>query len=209
VERHDVLSRLEAQAEDGFLFIDSLTAAIMMGIVFVVFSALVVTLEHRDNALEGQAVAAAQARPMLDTMAAELESAVCNGTTQPITSASGTQVTFTTPDRQQPYHLQRITYTLSGGTLSRQVALSTNTGGPPWTMGTTRASTAVTSVQNPVVFDFVSSAGQDLSPNGAAVSTANLPSIDHVTMTLTVKPASYAGTLTAQSSASLRTPTCN
>jgi Tfp pilus assembly protein PilV len=209
VERHDVLRGLDARNEDGFLFIDSLTAAVMMGIIFVVFAALVVTLEERDNALEGQAVAAAQARPMLDTMAAELESAVCNGTTQPITSASGTQVTFTTADRQQPYHLQQISYTLSNGTLSRQVAQSTNTGGPPWTMGPTRASTAVTSVTNPVVFDFVSSAGQDLSPGGAAVSAANLPSIDQVTMTLSVKPASYAGTLTTQSTASLRTPTCN
>src|SRR5581483_10237381 len=141
----------------------------------------------------------------------ELQSAVCNGTTQPITSASGTQVTFTTPDRQQPYHLQQISYTLAGGVFSRQVALSTNTGGPPWAMGTTRASTSIDSVTNPVVFDFVSSSGTDLSPGGAAVSAANLPNIAKVTMTLIVVPANSrgSGSLTVQSSASLRTPICN
>jgi hypothetical protein len=148
---------------------------------------------------------------MLDTMAAELQSAMCNGTTQPITVANGTQVTFTSPDRQQPYHLQQITYTLASGVLTRQLALSTNTGGPPWTMGTASSTDLVQSVTNSVVFDFLSSSGTDLSPGGTAVSAANLPNIAKVTMTLVVAPPPSNGTasLTAQTSASLRTPTCN
>jgi Tfp pilus assembly protein PilV len=211
LERLDVLSRLEPRNEDGFLLLDLLTAMLLMAVVFGAFAGILTTVEHRDATLQRQATLASAARPMLDTMAAELQSAMCNGTTQPITAASGTQVIFTTPDRQQPYHLQQITYTLAGGVFSRQVALSTNTGGPPWTMGAARASTSVDSVTNPVVFDFVSSSGQDLSPGGAAVSAANLPNIAKVTMTLIVVPSASNGTgsLTAQSSASLRTPTCN
>jgi Tfp pilus assembly protein PilV len=193
------------------MLIDLLTAMILVAVVVAAFAGIFTTVEQRDTTLQKQATLASLARPMLDTMAVELQSAVCNGTTQPITSASGTQVTFTTPDRQQPYHLQQISYALASGTFSRQVALSTNTGGPPWTMGTSHASTSVDSVTNAVVFDFVSSSGTDLSPGGTAVSSANLPNIAKVTMTLVVAPppSNGTGSLTAQTSASLRTAACN
>jgi Tfp pilus assembly protein PilW len=206
-----VLTRLDLRSEGGFLLIELLIAAIMLGIVLGSFTALYTMVESRNNTMETQAVLAAQARPVLDNMASELQAAVCNGTTQPITSASGTQVTFTTPDRQQAYHLQQITYSLSGGVLSQQIAQSTNTGGPPWTMGAARAAPSVPSVTNAVVFDFISSSGTDLSPSGATVSAANLPNIAKVTMTVIVTPptSNGSGPLTVQSSASLRTPTCN
>lgn len=205
-----MLSGPQLRDEGGFLLIDLIVAALLLLIMVGAFTGLYTMIGGRANTVEKQEVLAAQARPMLDTMAAELESATCNGTTQPITTASGTQVTFTTPDRQQPYHLQQITYTLASGALSRQVALSTNTGGPPWTMGTARVSTTASSVTNATVFDFISSSGTDLSPNGAAVTAANLPSIARVTMTLVVAPpaARGSGSLTAETSASLRTPTC-
>ena len=206
-----MLSRIALRSEDGFLLLDVLTAMILVAVVVAAFAGIFTSVEQRDSTLQKQAALASAARPMLDTMAAELQSAVCNGTTQPITTASGTQVVFTTPDRQQPYHLQQISYTLTGGVFSRQVAVSTNTGGPPWTMGSARASTNVDSVTNAVVFDFVSSSGTDLSPGGAAVSAANLPNIAKVTMTLVVVPSGSHGTgsLTAQTSATLRTPLCN
>ena len=193
------------------MLLDVLTAMVLVSVVVAAFAGIFTSVVRRDTTLQRQATLASTARPMLDSMAAELQSAVCNGTTQPITSASGTQVTFTTPDRQQPYHLQQIFYTLASGVFSRQVALSTNTGGPPWTMGTVRASTSVDSVTNAAVFDFISSSGTDLSPGGAAVSSANLPNIAKVTMTLVVVPTASngAGSLTVQSSASLRTPLCN
>lgn len=196
--------------EGGFLLIDLIVAAACLLIMLAAFSVMYSGVQTRTNTLQTQASLAATARPMLDTMAAELQSAMCNGSTQPITSANGTQVTFTTPDRQQPYHLQQITYTLASGVLTRQVALSTNTGGPPWTMGTASSTDLVQSVTNSVVFDFLSSSGTDLSPSGAAVSSANLPNIAKVTMTLVVAPppSNGTGSLTTQTSASLRTPTC-
>src|SRR5581483_2148486 len=137
-----VLSRIAPRSEDGFLLLDLLTAMILVTVVVAAFAGIFTTVERRDTALQKQAVLASAARPMLDTMAAELQSAICNGTTQPITTASGTQVVFTTPDRKQPYHLRQISYSLASGVFSRQVALSTNTGGPPWTMGAARASTS-------------------------------------------------------------------
>jgi len=210
-----VLSRIEPGNEDGFLLIELLAATLLIAVVVGAFAGIFTMIEQRDNTLQGQSVLATSARPMLDTMAAELESAMCNGTTQPITTASGTQLTFTAPDRQQPYHLQQISYTLSNGVLTR----STNTGGPPWTMGTARTSTSVNSITNAVVFDFkaapqpgqTQAQANDLSPNGAAVSAANLPNIREVTMLLTVVPFASHGTgsLTAQQSASLRTPSCS
>lgn len=206
-----MLSRLALRSEDGFLLLDVLTAMILVAVVVAAFAGIFTSVVQRDTTLQRQAALASAARPMLDTMAAELQSAVCNGTTQPITTASGTQVVFTTPDRQQPYHLQQISYTLASGVFSRRVALSSNTGGPPWTMGTARASTSVDSVTNAVVFDFVSSSGTDLSPGGAAVSAANLPNVAKVTMTLVVVPSNShgSGSLTAQTSATLRTPLCS
>jgi Tfp pilus assembly protein PilW len=205
-----VLTRARLRDESGFLLIDLITAAALLLIMLGAFTVVYTMVEGRDNTLQTQADLAATARPLLDTMAAELQSATCNGSTQPITSASGTQVTFTTPDRQQPYHLQQITYSLASGVLTRSVALSTNTGGPPWTMGTATTTNSVNDVTNSVVFDFRSSSGTDLSPSGATVTAANLPNIASVDMTLVVAPppSNGSGSLTAQTSATLRTPTC-
>jgi Tfp pilus assembly protein PilV len=217
-----MLSRLAPHDEQGFLLIELLAACVLIAVVVGAFAGIFTMIEQRDNTLQGQSVLATQARPMLDTMAGELESAMCNGTTQPVTTANGTQLVFTTPDRQQPYHLQQISYTLSGGVLTRQVAISTNTGGPPWTMGTAVTTNTVPSVTNTVVFDFrkqppagdtlgQSDPSLDLDPSGTAVSAANLPNIREVTMLLTVVPFATNGTgsLTTQASATLRTPTCN
>jgi prepilin-type N-terminal cleavage/methylation domain-containing protein len=218
-----MLSTLELRSEDGFSLIELLAAMLLLGVLVGAFAGIFTMVQQRDNTLQGQSVLATQARPMVDAMATELESAMCNGTTQPVTTAKGTQLSFTAPDRQQPYHLQQISYTLSNGVLTRQVAISTNTGGPPWTMGPAVTTGTVPSVTNAVAFDFRKqppsgdALGQndptlDLSPNGAAVSAANLSLIREVTVLLTVAPSSASnGTaaLTTQASATLRTPTCN
>ena len=216
-----MLSGIDLRSEDGFTLIELLAACLLITVVVGAFAGIFSMIEQRDNTLTGQSVLATQARPMLDTMATELESAICNGTTQPITTASGTQLTFTAPDRQQPYHLQQISYTLSGGVLTRTVALSTNTGGPPWTMGSAVTTNSVPSVTNSIVFDFrkqppagdtlgQSDPALDLSVGGAAVTAANLPNIREVTALLTVVPSGSngKGSLTTQQSATLRTPTC-
>jgi Tfp pilus assembly protein PilV len=206
-----VLNRPQLRDEGGFLLIDLITAAALLLIMLGAYSVMYSGVGTRESTLQTQAALAATARPMLDSMAAELQSAMCNGSTQPITAANGTAVTFTTPDRQQPFHLQQITYSMASGTLTRQLAQSTNTGGPPWTLGTPVTTDLVSNVTNSVVFDFLSSSGTDLSPGGATVTAANLPNIARVVMTLVVAPppSNGTGSLTSQTSASLRTPTCN
>ncbi len=207
-----MLRRSLVAAQDGQLLIEALIAMALIAMAVTLFSSLLSTLTTRSSTLMSQAVLSSEARPTLDTIANELQSAICNGTTQPVTSASGTQITFTTPDRLQPYHLRQISYTLSNGVLSRRLATSTNTGGPPWTMGTPLPTTdAVDSVTNATVFQYYDSSGNSLSPSGTALSAAQLPTIAKVVMTLTVQPGASRGTgaLTTQSNATLRTPECN
>jgi type II secretory pathway component PulJ len=205
-----MLSRLSR--ESGFLLVDLLTATVLLSIMFALFSSLMVSIVSRNGTINSQADLSTEARSALDTMAGELDAAICNGNTQPVTAASGTAITFTAPDRRQTYHLLQLSYALAGHTLTRQQTASTNTNGPPWTMGTTPpAALNVESVVNSTVFHFYDSSGADLAPGGGTVPAASLGSIARVTMTLTVTPAGShgAGSLTAQASATLRTPECN
>jgi Tfp pilus assembly protein PilV len=205
-----VLSKPSLRSDQGFLLIETLTALVLMGVLFALFADFTSMLTTRNATLTRQAYLSTQARNGTDMMSNELQSAMCNNTTQPVTIATTTQVQFTAPDRQQPFHLQQITYTLGGGVLSRKLATSTNTStsGPPWTLGTTSPNqTVVDSVTNPSVFKYYDSSGNDLSPAGAALTAAQLPKVARVTLTLTLVPkASHGtGTLTTQGEATIRT----
>jgi type II secretory pathway pseudopilin PulG len=204
-----MLTPIRIRDESGFMLIELLTATILMTVLISAFSALAVVLVNRNGTITQQAVLATEARTALDSMASEIRGATCNNLTAPVTTATTTQLVFYTPDRAQPYHLQQITYNLSGGSLTRQLAKSTNTGGPPWTMGSALPAQKVARLAtNTTVFRYYDSTGAQLS---APVSAANLPNIAKVTVTLTVLPTASHGTgsLTAQSSATLRTPTCS
>lgn len=205
-----------AGSEAGFSLVELLIAMGLMSLLFGSFAALGSVMSNRDATMTRQAYLSTQGRAAIDTLSEGLESAMCNGTTQPITYASPTQVQFYSPDRLQPFHLMQITYSLSGGVFSRQVATSTNTNGPPWAMGTARAAyPVVTSVANAAVFKYYDSSGADLSPGGAALTLAQLPKVARVTATLTLTPLASrgAGSLTTQGSATVRTwttqQTCN
>ena len=201
--------------QSGFMLIEALTALFLLGVLFALFSSLASEVTTRDTTLMQQSYLAEQARPTLDGMTNELQGAMCDDTTnpatQPITTASATSITFTTPDHLQPFHLRRISYTLQNGTLMRQLTTTTNTGAAPWTWGTPQVSSpAVQSVTNTAVFHYYDSSGNDLDPSGTPIALATtLQQIARVTMTLTVSPVSTHGnaeTLTAQESATLRTP---
>jgi type II secretory pathway component PulJ len=204
-----MLTPIRIRDESGFMLVELMTATILMTVLVTAFSALAVVLVNRNGTITEQGVLATQSRTTLDTMANEIRGATCNNLTAPVTTATATQLVFYTPDRAQPYHLQQITYNLASGSLTRQVAQSTNTGGPPWTMGSALPAEKVARLAtNTTVFHYYDSTGAELS---APVSAANLPTIAKVTMTLTVLPTGSHGTgsLTAQSSATLRTPVCS
>jgi type II secretory pathway pseudopilin PulG len=202
------LSGAHVESDEGLLLIEALMAVALTGILFAAFATFVSLMSTRDASLTREAYLGGLARAGTDELSRELESAVCNGTTQPITSATTTQVQFTTPDRQQPFHLQQLTYSLSGGVFSRQIALSTNTNGPPWTMGAAGSPVSIVgSVTNPSVFRYYDSTGTELTPTAGALTAAQLPQIARITLTLTVVPlASHgSGSLTTQGSATVRT----
>jgi len=205
-----VLSRPSLRSEQGFLLVEALAAMVLLGVLFALFADFTSMLTTRNATLTRQAYLSTQGRVGTDMMSNELQSAMCNNTTQPVTIATTTQVQFTAPDRQQPFHLQQITYTLGNGVLSRKVATSTNTSttGPPWTLGTTSPNeTVVDSVTNPSVFKYYDSSGNDLAPTGLALTAAQLPKVARVTLTLTLVPKASHGTgsLTTQGEATIRT----
>jgi Tfp pilus assembly protein PilV len=205
-----VLSKPSLRSEQGFLLIEALTAMVLLGVLFALFADFTSMLTTRNATLTRQAYLSTQGRDGIDQLSNELQSAMCNNTTQPITVATTTQIQFTAPDRQQPFHLQQITYALSGGVLTRKLATSTNTSttGPPWTLGTTSpAETVVDSVQNAVVFQYYDSSGTLLPFTGGALTAAQLPTVARVTITLTLLPAASHGTgsLTTQGAATIRT----
>jgi hypothetical protein len=206
-----VLSRLDLRREQGFLLVDVLTAGVLTAMLVASAAALLVAIVGRNATMTSQAVLGTEGRSTLDTLGHELQSALCNGSTAPITSASGTQISFTAPDRQLPFHLRQITYTLIGGALTRQVTISTNTDGPPWTFGSPLpVQTVVDAVTNSTPFQYYDSSGTDLSPSGGAVAGGDLSTIAKVVATLTLVPPASRGTgsVTTQNAAMLRTPGC-
>ena len=195
-------------SEAGFLLVEALAAVVLVGIMFALFASLASVMSSRDATLTKQAYLSVQSRAGTDELTRELESAMCNGTTQPITTARTTTVQFTAPDRQQPFHLQQFTYSLTNGVFTRTIAASTNTNGPPWTIGATgSAATIVDSITNPSVFRYYDSTGAELTPTAGALTAAQLPKIARVSLTLTVVPVGSRGTgsLTTQGSATVRT----
>lgn len=194
------------RSESGFLLIESLMATVLLGVAFAAFAGLTSMLVKQDAKITSQAYLSAQGRAGIDQLANELQSAMCNNTTQPVTAATATQLQFTTPDRQQPFHLLQLTYNLSGGVFTRSFATSTNTStsGPPWTMGAASgAATVVDNVTSSSVFTYYDSLG---SPLASPVTGANLQKIARVVMTLTVVPtgSSGSGGLVVQGSATIR-----
>ncbi len=110
-------------------------------------------------------------------------------------------MTFTFPDERSPFHLVRVSYRVSGGTLQRAFEASTNTDGPPWTWavgGTpTNWATIVPNVTSATPFSY-----EDLT--GAATTTpANVHSVQ-VNLTIATKSGN-GRTYSYSTSVSLRT----
>ena len=145
----------------------------------------------------------------LDAFASDLRQAMCNNTTTPVTTASASQLTFYTPDRQTPYHLRQISYQVSGGSFQREFVTSTNTVGPPWTMPSLGTASWIT------VFGGVSAAGSAPyfkyydATNTATTTPANVARVD---IAMTVTPTGSTGgdgATTYTQTINLRTPDCN
>jgi hypothetical protein len=85
------------------------------------------------NEVQEDAVLQGEVRATVDTIARELRQAYTGNGSPALEVMSGTQIRFLSPDRVTPFHLRRITYRLTSGTIERAFATSTNTALPPWT----------------------------------------------------------------------------
>ena len=169
-----------ARREDGFTLVELLAVMVVMGLLFAAFSLVFASTVHNNAQVQDEALFQTEARAAVDRLARDLRQASTNDpSTQRIVTMTGSQLTFYSPDGATPYHLRELSYRVSGGELDRQAAFSTNTGGPPWTMGSFSAwSKLVGSVVNTSPFTY-------LDANGAV--TATPANVDTVQISLTLE----------------------
>ena len=190
--------------EGGFTLVEMVVAIAVLGILFAIYS-LVLSGTIRDSStVEDQGVAQAEVRAAVDGLAQDFRQAYTgdsSGTLTPIGAISGTTVTFYSPDRQTPFHLRQIQYQLTGGTLQRRVALSTNTNGYPWTFGAfTSWVTVASNITNSTVFT-----GKYLDTSGNVVTTTTPSQVSGLWIAVTISPRGSQGrTYSYSSSASVR-----
>jgi hypothetical protein len=152
---------------------------VAMPVLIIMLAGLTITLTtfmRSNDQTREEATLQTEARAALGTIVADIrESFVGDGTT-PILSASATSLTLESPDRsptltsggtQTSFHLRKLTYSLTSGTLQRQYMTSTNTfpAGPPWTFPAQMGpwQTLVGSITNTDVFRFYTDDGIQLA----------------------------------------------
>ena len=187
-----------ARGQSGFTLTEMLVAMIFIGVLFAVFATVVSsTIRHNDE-IEEQTVLQAESRAAIDQIAQDLRAAYTgDDTVAPIESLSATQVTFLSANRTTPMHLRRVSYRLSGGTLQRRQAISSDTDGAPWVIPALPSwETRVQRVVNSTVFTYYDEDGV----------VTNVPA-NVATVGITVKVATATSStrqFTYQSSVSLR-----
>lgn len=122
------------RAEDGLSVIEMLITMAVLGIFFATFATIVGSSITHSSEIQEQAILQTEVRAAVDSLSADLRQATTAGdpSLARISVATGTQLTFLSPDRAQPMHLRRIAYQVTGGQLQRSVATSSNTAAP-WT----------------------------------------------------------------------------
>jgi prepilin-type N-terminal cleavage/methylation domain-containing protein len=172
------------RSDAGFTLSEMLVVLVFLGMISAAFSMLFSSTIRHNSEITEQSVTQGELRAAVDRMTGEARQAYIGDGSSPITSIGSSQLTFTYPDKQTPFHLVRVSYRVSGGNLQRAFERSTNTAGPPWTWavgGTpTNWATYVPNVTSATPFSYY-----DVS--GAATATpANVRSI-HADLTIATK----------------------
>ena len=119
-------------SESGFTVSEMLVSVAVLGIFFAAFSTVVSSSIKNGTQIQEEAVLQTEARAAVDSMAADLRQASNAGdvTLTRLSTATGTQLTFLSPDRASTMHLRKIAYQVTGGQLQRAIATSTSTVAP-------------------------------------------------------------------------------
>lgn len=123
--------------EDGFTLIEMLSAMAVFSVVLASFAMVMSSSIRHSGEIEEQSNLQVEGRAAISTVTQDLRQVYDgddNVATSPIQSMSGTQITFYSPDRAQPFHLRRVSYRLSAGQFERAFATSTDTDGAPWSI---------------------------------------------------------------------------
>ena len=164
--------------EGGFTLIELLVVVVLVGITSAMFADTFSAVVNRSSQVQDQNILQTEVRAGLNTLVSDLRDASFGDTTVPIISYGANSISFYSPDRLQPMHMRRVTYSVVGTSsdwfLRRQVTKSTNTNGPPWTgiaADTGPVSTLFDSVKNPTsIFKYCTQVPRDM-----ALDTINNP----------------------------------
>ena len=111
---------------------------VVLAFIGMAFAAIFSSVVNHSATISESITLQTETRAALDRFATDFRQAY-NGDpaflnpTSPIeTVTAGTQVTFTTPDRQNPLRLRRVSYRIQSGQLQRADVFSTDTDGWPW-----------------------------------------------------------------------------
>lgn len=163
--------------EHGFTISELLIVVALLEFTMAMFATTFGTIVNRNSKIRDQNVYMTQVRGTLNQFVTDLRNASYGDITVPISAFSATSITFYSPDRMQPFHLRNITYAVSGNTLTRQVTISTNTNGPPWTWPATAGpvETVFTGIANPSsVFKFCTQTPRDMAVDPSIPSSPDL-----------------------------------
>jgi type II secretory pathway pseudopilin PulG len=123
--------------EDGFTLFEALITTIVSGILLATMMGTISSTMHWGNDVQERSVLQTEVRASIDRLAADLRQAYTGDATSPISVATPTSLTFTSPDRNAAMRLRRISVRLQSGALQRSSVDSTNVGSPPWTFPAT------------------------------------------------------------------------
>jgi prepilin-type N-terminal cleavage/methylation domain-containing protein len=145
--------------QDGFTVIELVISMVLIGTIFTIFAVTMSSTIRNSSEVQEDAVLQGEVRATVEAIARDLRQAYTGSGTPALETMTATQIQFLSPDRQTPFHLRRINYKLSGKSIQRASATSTNTGQPPWTFPALPAYTKqVGSVVNSAVFAYYNSA---------------------------------------------------
>jgi prepilin-type N-terminal cleavage/methylation domain-containing protein len=192
--------RRRASRQDGFTLIELIVSAAVLGILAAAFAFVLSATVTHSAATQDAQVVQQEARSAVERFASDLRQAYTGDeATYPIEVVNGTTVRFRSPNRQLPFRLRVITYRLNAGVLERQQAISTDTDGAPWNIGTAGPWTRlVAGVTTAAPFSF-----EDVD----GVATTNPLEVRTVRVQLTVRTkgkrsSTYGTTVTVRSDAS-------
>jgi prepilin-type N-terminal cleavage/methylation domain-containing protein len=186
--------------ERGFTLIELLVAMPMLVILLAGLSLTLIQLMRSSGQTQQLTTLQTEARSTLATLQSDIRQAFSGDGTAPIVAATATSITFLSPDRyptttsgssQSSFHLRSIVYSLSGGTLSRQLMTSTNTfpTAPPWTWPGSYSTLVpvIGSVTNTDVFSYYTVAGaQAVPPTALGFPIADTTGVEAVGVKLSL-----------------------